>query len=307
MGVQGESQHTPTVIVPDVLGARAVWRQNNKKKNIYIYCCARDPCASTMPGTQTVVCYSRRPDNPMPILLSANRKFGGVESAPESGDRPYSQSQISGTRTRDSGLRCSLTLCAPCVWSLQPAAPRPFGRSIYLCSVWQRAGESPVLACFIWVGIVLNRKQPLMIMRSELLRAATWIIPRPEVKWLYNHEDGKNVTSFQGIASVASDMGWLWTGWIGPAPVQMSGMLSGRCAVVNVCGLLQGLIVFSLTFRFFMNSHLNHSRAWIPACSLTAVLLHRCFSSNLSTTTQGAIVKLHGACSELCTLFICSV
>ena len=68
-----------------------------------------------------------------------------------------------------------------------------------------------------------------------------------------------------------------------------------------------GFDCFSLTFRFFMNSHLNHSRAWIPACSLTAVLLHRCFSSNLSTTTQGAIVKLHGACSELCTLFICSV
>jgi len=31
-----------------------------------------------------------------------------------------------------------------------------------------------------------------------------------------------------GMASVASDMGWIWTGWIGPAPVQMSGMLSVR-------------------------------------------------------------------------------
>ena len=38
-----------------------------------------------------------------------------------------------------------------------------------------------------------------------------------------------------GMASVASNMGWLWTGWIGPAPVQMSGMLSGRLAVVIVC------------------------------------------------------------------------
>ena len=37
----------------------------------------------------------------------------------------------------------------------------------------------------------------------------------------------------------------------------------------------------SLTSRFFVNSHLDHSRAWIPACSLT-------FPSNLSTTTQGA-------------------
>jgi hypothetical protein len=84
----------------------------------------------------------------------------------------------------------------------------------------------------------------------------------------------------------------------------MSGMLPGRRAVVIVCGLLQGLFVFSLTFRFFVNSHLDHSRAWIPACSLTAALLHRCFPSNLSTTTQGAFVMLRGASSELCTLFI---
>ena len=42
-------------------------------------------------------------------------------------------------------------------------------------------------------------------------------------------ENGRNVTSFRGMASVASNMGWLWTGWIGPAPVQMSGMLSGFC------------------------------------------------------------------------------
>jgi len=47
-----------------------------------------------------------------------------------------------------------------------------------------------------------------------------------------------------GMASVASDMGWLWTVWIGPAPVQMSGMLSWRRAVVIVCGLLQGLSFF---------------------------------------------------------------
>ena len=49
-------------------------------------------------------------------------------------------------------------------------------------------------------------------------------------------------------------------------------MLSGRRAVVIFCGLLQGLVVFSLTFRFFVNSHLDHSRAWIPVCSLTAAL-----------------------------------
>ena len=41
-----------------------------------------------------------------------------------------------------------------------------------------------------------------------------------------------------------------------------------------------------------MNSQRDHFRAWIPACSLTAALLHRCFPFNLSTSTQGAIVKL---------------
>jgi len=115
-------------------------------------------------------------------------------------------------------------------------------------------------------------------------------------------KNGRNVISFWAIASVASDMGLLWTEWIGPAPVQMSGMLSGRRAVVIVSGLLRGLVVFLLTFRFIVNSHLDHSRAWIPACSLTAALLHRCV-----TTMQGAIVKLRGASPELCTLFIWSV
>jgi len=37
-------------------------------------------------------------------------------------------------------------------------------------------------------------------------------------------------------------------------------------------GLVQDLVVFSSTFRFFVNSHLDHSLAWIPACSPTAAL-----------------------------------
>jgi len=73
--------------------------------------------------------------------------------------------------------------------------------------------------------------------------------------------NGRDLNWFRGIASAVSDMGWLWTGWIGPTPVQISGMLSVRRAVFIVCGLLQGLVVFSLTFRFFVNSHLDHSRA----------------------------------------------
>jgi len=56
-----------------------------------------------------------------------------------------------------------------------------------------------------------------------------------------------------------------------------------------------------------VNNHFGHSRARTSACSSTGALLHRCFPSNLSTTTQGAIVKLRGASSELCTLFIGSV
>jgi len=37
----------------------------------------------------------------------------------------------------------------------------------------------------------------------------------------------------------------------------------------------------------------------VPMRQRTAALLHRCFPSNLSTTTQGAIVKLREASSEL--------
>jgi len=63
-------------------------------------------------------------------------------------------------------------------------------------------------------------------------------------------------------------------------------------AVVIVCGLFRVWSFFSLTSRFFVNSQLDHFWAWIPSCSLTSALLHCCFPSNLSTTTQGAIVKL---------------
>jgi len=64
-----------------------------------------------------------------------------------------------------------------------------------------------------------------------------------------------------------------------------------------------GISRFSLTSRFFVNSHLDNSRAWIPACSLTATLVHRYFpslkhDSILSATTQGAIVRVRRASSE---------
>jgi len=59
--------------------------------------------------------------------------------------------------------------------------------------------------------------------------------------------------------------------------------------------------------RFFIDlSFLREQSPW-SFSGLAAALQHRCFPSNLSTTTQGAIVKLRGASSELCTLFIWSV
>ena len=69
-------------------------------------------------------------------------------------------------------------------------------------------------------------------------------------------------------------------------------MLSVRRAFVIVSELLQGLVVFYIDLSFLREqSPLDHFRAWIPACLLTAALLHRYFPFNLSTTTQGAIVK----------------
>jgi len=52
--------------------------------------------------------------------------------------------------------------------------------------------------------------------------------------------------------------------------------------------------VFFIDLSFLVNNYFGHSRAWSPACSPTEALLHRCSPSNLSTTMQGAIVKLRG-------------
>jgi len=81
-------------------------------------------------------------------------------------------------------------------------------------------------------------------------------------------------------------------------------VLSGQRAVVIASWAVAGFGCSSLTFSFSVNSHFGHSQAWGSACSSTGALMHRCFPSNLSTTTQGAIVKLRGASSDLCTLFI---
>ena len=79
-------------------------------------------------------------------------------------------------------------------------------------------------------------------------------------------------------------------------------IMSGCClgAVLSwLCdGLLRGFGCFSLTSCCSWHPH-SASWAWTSACSPTGALLHCCFPSNLSTTTQGAIVKLNRASPEL--------
>ena len=84
-------------------------------------------------------------------------------------------------------------------------------------------------------------------------------------------------------------------------------VLSGRCTVVIAWWVACGGRLFFIDPSFLVNSHLDHSRAWIPACSLTAAMPDHCFPFNLSTTTQRVIVNLRGVFSELWTLFIWSV
>jgi len=105
---------------------------------------------------------------------------------------------------------------------------------------------------------------------------------------------------------------WLadWAGYelggLAPHQCRWAGVVwSPRCRDC-VMGCLRGELFF-IDPSFLVNSHFDYSRAWIPVCSLIAALLYCCFPSNLSTTTQGAIVNLRRASSELWTLFIWSV
>ena len=52
-------------------------------------------------------------------------------------------------------------------------------------------------------------------------------------------------------------------------------VLSGRRAVVIASWAACGGWLFFIDPSFLVNSHFDHSRAWIPACSRTAALLHR--------------------------------
>ena len=98
-----------------------------------------------------------------------------------------------------------------------------------------------------------------------------------------------------GMAFVTRSLGRPWTGWIGLAPVQMSGCCLGAALSWLRDGLVQGLVIFSSTFRFFVNSHLDHSRAWIPACSPTAALCTVAFPTIFLQLRKGPL----WSCAEL--------
>ena len=94
----------------------------------------------------------------------------------------------------------------------------------------------------------------------------------------------------------------------GSAPYQCT--WEGVVWAARCCDGVMGcsrVCLFFVDILFLVNSHIVHSRARCPVRSPTGALLHGCFPSNLSITcwnTQGAIVKLHGTCSELCTLLL---
>jgi len=111
---------------------------------------------------------------------------------------------------------------------------------------------------------------------------------------------------FRSIVSVARSLGGPWIGRIGPAAphqCRWAGVVwAVRCrdGAMGCCGVR----LFFVYLSFLVNSHIVHFRARRPACSPTGALLHRWFPSNLSTTTQGAIVKVRETTSELWTLLL---
>jgi len=78
-------------------------------------------------------------------------------------------------------------------------------------------------------------------------------------------------------------------------PVQMSGFCLGAALSWLCDGLVQGSVVFSSTFRFSVNSHLDHSRAWIPACSPTEALCTAAFPPIFLQLRKGPLWR----CAEL--------
>ena len=90
----------------------------------------------------------------------------------------------------------------------------------------------------------------------------------------------------------------------GLAPHECKSGCCLSCALSWWCdGLPQcRFLLFFADLLFLVKSHIVYCRDWPTACSPTGALLHWCCPSNLSTTKQGAIVKLHRVSSELCTL-----
>jgi len=130
---------------------------------------------------------------------------------------------------------------------------------------------------------------------------------RSDVLILKTLENGRSVS--RRIISVACSLSepWptrsRWTQWIGSKPVQIIRFICAARGRLGVMGC-RGFWSFCIDplSQAFTNSHIVHLQARPPACSPTGALLHRCLPSNLSATTQGAIVKLYGASTEFCTL-----
>jgi len=132
--------------------------------------------------------------------------------------------------------------------------------------------------------------------QSSQFRTVFWLERKKETR---TREYGKNVTLPPWPANLSRPR----TNWIGSAPVHMSGCCLGGAVSWWCDELLWVLVVMRWPFiSFLVNSCIVHLRALPPACLPTGALLHRCLPSNLSTTTQEAIVKLHRAPPELCTL-----
>jgi len=133
------------------------------------------------------------------------------------------------------------------------------------------------------------------------LRQYLWQSWKPPRKWhKCNH--------VWEIFSMTTCLVGSWTGWIGSVPMEWTGVVWAlHCCDGVMSVTCCGVWILIVDLLFLVNSHFVHSLTWYPAWSSTCPLLHHCFPSNLSTSIQGTIVKLHRNSSEWCTLLCWSV
>jgi len=128
-----------------------------------------------------------------------------------------------------------------------------------------------------------------------------------ENKWPWLPQEWRKCNLVSGHGLCGSQLGWAMNWMDRPRTSANERMLSGRRAVVIAWWAGAGF------GRFFIDlSFLREQSPWsysgLDFCVLAYCgSVHHCFPSHLSTTTQGAIVKLRGASSEVCHLSMCSV